>query len=111
MRMHVTMHHYRKADLGQFLITLLLGLPALFAFFAAVGLAYGSPYSASGLWFFYRVSRNLGYVGIAVAASLTSLAILRRTVSEPIAGLMALTTVTAIALLWCAVCTFPSSLW
>jgi hypothetical protein len=50
--MHVTMHHHRKTDLGQFLITLLLGLPALFAFVAAVGLAYGSPYSASGLWFF-----------------------------------------------------------
>ena len=111
MRMHMTMHHYRKTDLGQFLTTLLLGLPALFAFFAAVGLAYGSPHSASGLWSLYLVSRNLGYVGIVVAASLSSLAILRRTVSEPIAGLMALTTVTAIVLLWCAVCTLPSSLW
>lgn len=111
MRMHTTIEHHRKADLGQFLITLLLALPALFAFFAAVGLAYGSPYSASGLWFFYLVSRNFAYIGIAVAASITGFAIFRRTVSEPIAGLMALATVTAIVLLWCAVRTFPSSLW
>jgi hypothetical protein len=111
MRMHATMQHDRRADLGQFLITLLLGLPALFAFFGAVSLAYGSPYSASGLWFFYLVSRKLGYIGVAVAASLTGLAIFRRTVSDAVASLMALATVTAMVLLWCAARTFPSSLW
>ena len=66
MRMHATIQHHRKADLGQFLITVVLGLPALFAFCAAAGLAYGSPHSPSGLWFFYLVSRNFGYAGIAV---------------------------------------------
>lgn len=111
MRMHATIPDHRKADLGQFLITAALGLPALFAFCAAVGLAYGSPHSASGLWFFYLLSRNLGYAGIVVAASITGLAIFRRSVSEVIARLMALATVTAIALLWCAVRTFPSNLW
>jgi predicted permease len=111
MRMHATIRHHRKAELGQFLITVVLSLPALFAFCAAAGLAYGSPHSASGLWFFYLVSRNFGYAGIAVAASITGLAIFRRTVAQPIAGLMALATVTAIVLLWCAVRTFPSNLW
>lgn len=111
MRMHATIGQHRKADLGQFLVILLLGLPTLFALFAAASLAYGSPYSASGLWFFYLVSRNFGYIGIVVAASLTGIAIFRRTVSEPVAGLMALATLTAIVLLWCAVRTFPSSLW
>jgi predicted permease len=111
MRMHATIRKRRKAELGQLLVILLLGLPALFALFAAVSLAYGSPYSASGLWFFYLVSRNFGYIGIAVAASLTGVAIFRRTVSESVAGLMALATFTAIILLWCAVRTFPSSLW
>lgn len=111
MRIHATIGDHRTADLGQFLVILLLGLPALFAFFAALGLAYGSPYSASGLWFFYLVSRNFGYIGIAVAASITGFAIFRRAVSEPVAGLMALATVTAIVLLWCAIRTFPSNLW
>ncbi|MFZ3329484.1 MAG: hypothetical protein WA197_02540 [Candidatus Acidiferrales bacterium] len=111
MRMHATIGQHRKAELGQFLVILLLGLPALFALFAAVGLAYGSPYSVSGLWFFYLVSQNLGYIGIVVAASIIGFAIFRRTVSEQVAGLMALATLTAIILLWCAVRTFPSSLW
>ncbi|MGA9890644.1 MAG: hypothetical protein WBQ31_24305 [Candidatus Acidiferrales bacterium] len=111
MRMHATMQHHRKAELGQFLMTLVLALPALFAFFAAVDLRYGSPYSASGLWFFYLVSRNLGYVGIAIAGSITVVAIFRRTVSETVAGLMVSSTVTAIILLWCAVRAFPSTLW
>ncbi|MGA7622319.1 MAG: hypothetical protein WB630_09830 [Candidatus Acidiferrales bacterium] len=111
MRMQTTTQQDRRVDLGQFLLTLLLGLPALFAFLAASGLEFGSPYSASGLWFLYLVSRNLGYIGIAVAASITGVAIFRRTVTESIAGLMALATITAIVLLWCAVRTFPSSLW
>lgn len=111
MRMQATMQHHRNAELGQFLITLVLALPALFAFFAAVDLAYGSPYSASGLWFFYLMSRNLGYIGIALAGSITVVAIFRRTVSETVAGLMVWSTVTAIILLWCGVRTFPSSLW
>lgn len=106
-----TMLDDRKEDLGQFLITLLLGLPALFAFIGSVGLAHGSPYSASGLWFFCLVSRILGYIGIAVAAIFTSFAIFRRTVSEAVACLMALSTAAAIALLWCAARTFPSSMW
>jgi hypothetical protein len=111
MRMQTTTQHDRRSELGQFLLTLLLGLPALFAFFAAAGLEYGSPYSASGLWFFYLVSRNLGYIGIAVAAGITGVAIFRRTVTESVAGLMAVVTITAVVLLWCAVRTFPSSLW
>jgi len=111
MRMHTTIQHDRRSEQGQFLLTLLLGLPALLAFFAASGLAYGSPYSPSGLWFFYLVSRNFGFIGIAASASVTGVAIFRRTVTESVAGLMALATVTAIVLLWGAVRTFPSNLW
>jgi len=109
--MHATMQYDRKADVGQFLLTLLLGLSALFAFFAAVDLAYASPYSASGLWFFYLVSRNLGYIGIAVAASLTGVAIFRRTISDAVESLMVFSIITAVVLLWWAARIFPSSPW
>ena len=110
MRTHTAIVHHQKADLGLFLMILVLGLPALFAFLAAAGLAQGAPYFRSGLWFFYLVSRNLGFIGAIVAAIMTGRAMLRRTVSDAVLGLMAASIVTAVVLLWCAVHTLPD-LW
>ncbi len=110
MRTHAAIEHHPKADLGWFLTTLLLGLPALFAFLGAAGLAGGAPYFKSGLWFFYLVSRNLGFIGVIVAAVMTVRALFQRTVSDAVAGLMVASIVTAIFLLWCAARTLPG-LW
>lgn len=110
MRTHAAIVHHHKADLESFLIILVLGLPALFAFLGAAGLAHDAPYLRSGLWFFYLVSRNLGFIGVIVAAVMTGRAMFQRTVSDAVLGLMAASIVTAIALLWSAVHTLPN-LW
>ncbi len=110
MRTHAAIEHPQKADLGWFLTTLLLGLPALFAFLGAAGLAGGAPYFKSGLWFFFLVSRNLGFICVIVAAVMTVRALFQRTVSDVVAGLMAASIVTAIFLLWWAARTLPD-LW
>jgi hypothetical protein len=113
MRTHAAIEHHQKTDLGLFLTVLLLGLPALFAFLGAAGLAQGAPYFKSGLWFFYLVSRNfgfLGFLGVIVAAVMTVRALFQRTVSDVVFGLMAASIVTAIVLLWCAARTLPD-LW
>lgn len=110
MRTHAAIEHYQNTDLGLFLITLLLGLPALFAFLGAAGLAQGAPYFKSGLWFFYLVSRNFGFLGVIVAAGITVRAMFQRTVSDAVAGLMVVWVITAIFLLWCAARTLPD-LW
>jgi len=110
MRTHAAIEHHEKTDLGLFLTVLLLGLPALFAFLGAAGLAHGAPYFKSGLWFFYLVSRNLGFIGVIVAAVMTGRAMFQRTVSDVVFGLTAASIVTAIVLLWCTVRTLPD-LW
>jgi hypothetical protein len=110
MRTHAAIEHHQKADLGLFLTILLLGLPALFAFLGAAGLAQNAPYFKSGLWFFYLVSRNFGFLGVIVAAGITIRAMFQRTVSDAVAGLMAASVITAIFLLWCAARTLPD-LW
>jgi hypothetical protein len=110
MRTHVAIEHNQKADLEMFLIILVLELPALFAFLGAAGLAHGAPYFHSGLWFFYLVSRNLGLIGVVVAAVMTGRAMFQRAVSDAVLGLTAASTVTAIVLLWYAARTLPN-LW
>jgi hypothetical protein len=110
MRTHAALEHHQRPDLGMFLIILMLGLPALFAFLGAAGLAQGAPYFKSGLWFFYLVSRNFGFLGVIVAAVMTVRALFQRTVSDAVAGLMAAWIITAIVLLWCAARTLPD-LW
>jgi hypothetical protein len=110
MRTHVAIEHHQKADLGLFLIILVLGMPALFAFLGAAGLAHGAPYFRSGLWFFYLVSRNLGMIGVVVAAVMTGRAMFQRAVSDAVLGLMAASIITATVLLWCAARTLPD-LW
>jgi hypothetical protein len=110
MRTHAAIEHHHNADLGLFLTILLLGLPAVFAFLGAAGLAQGAPYFESGLWFFYLVSRDFGFLGVIVAAGITVRAMLERTVSDAVAGLMVVSVITAIFLLWCAARTLPD-LW
>jgi hypothetical protein len=110
MRTHAAIEHHEKADLGLFVTILLLGLPALFAFLGAAGLAQGAPYFKSGLWFFYLVSRNFGFLGVIVAAGITVRAMFQRTVTDAVAGLMTASVITAIVLLWCAARTLPD-LW
>lgn len=107
MRAHAAIEHHDKADLGLLPTVLLLGLPALFAYLGAAGLAQNAPYFKSGLWFFYLVSRNFGFLGVIVAAGITVRAMFQRTVSDVVFGLMAASIVTAIVLLWCAVHTLP----
>ena len=111
MRVHAAIEHHQNPDLGLFLVILLLGLPALFAFLGSVGLASGAPYFRSGLWFFYLVSRDLGLVGVVVAVGITVRAMFQRTASDPVvAGLMAASIITSIMLLWWAARTLPD-LW
>jgi len=110
MRTHTAIEHHQKTGIGLFGMILLLGLPALFAFLGAAGLAHGAPYFSSGMWFFYLVSRNLGFIGVIVAACITGRAMYRRSVSDAVAGAMAASVFAAIVLLWCATRLLPD-LW
>jgi hypothetical protein len=110
MRVHAAIEHHQKPDLGLFLVILLLGLPALFALLGSAGLASGAPYFRSGLWFFYLVSRDLGLIGVVVAAGIAVRAMFQRTASDAVAGLMAASIITSIMLLWWAARTLPD-LW
>jgi len=110
MRSHAAIEHHQRADLGLVAMSMLLALPALFAFLGSAGLAHGAPYFNSGMWFFYLVSRNLGMIGVVVAAWMTGRAIYIRTVSDAVAALMAGSIITAVVLLLCAARTLPD-LW
>ena len=107
MRTHTAINQHPKNGAGQLLVTLFFALPALFAFLCSIRL---SQYFSSGPWFFYEASRNLGYIGIAIATSITAVATIRRTVSGTVAVLMVSTTLAAIVLFWCAARVFESSL-
>jgi len=84
---------------GRLFVIVLLAIPSLFAFLAAI---HSSQYPASGLWFFYAVSRNVGYLGIAIATGLTWVAFRHRSVSATVGALMVSSTMAAIILSWYA---------
>jgi hypothetical protein len=78
---------------------MVLAIPSLLALLAAL---HSSQYPASGLWFFYEVSRNVGFLGIAVAAGLTWVTFRQRSVSARVGTLMVSSTMAAIILWWYA---------
>jgi len=88
MRTHAVIEQHGTDGGSQLLVVLFSALPALFALLCAIRLSYDSQYSgsgpsllnsgpwllSSGLWFFYEASRTLGYMGIAVAVTITAVA-------------------------------------
>lgn len=66
------------------------------------------PRFSSGIWFFYEASRDLAYLGIAVAAVFTAIAAVQQTIPKKVAVLMAWSTLAAIALLWHALHGYPN---
>jgi hypothetical protein len=87
---------------GGFVIsTLLLCLPSLFAVFSSMQIATGGM-GSSALWFIYQVSEYVGIVGIIVGAVLTIIKATDGTISKLYVGLMGVSVVLSVFLLWYA---------
>jgi type III secretory pathway component EscS len=87
---------------GGFVIsTLLLCLPSLFAVFSSMQIATGGM-GSSALWFIYQVSEYIGIVGIIVGAVLTIIKATDGTISKFYVGLMGVSVVLSVFLLWYA---------
>jgi type III secretory pathway component EscS len=87
---------------GGFVIsTLLLCLPSLFAVFSSMAIATGGM-GSSALWFIYQVSEYVGIVGIIVGAVLTIIKATDDTISRFYVGLMGVSVVLSVFLLWYA---------
>jgi hypothetical protein len=87
---------------GGFVIsTLLLCLPSLFAVFSSMQIATGGM-GSSALWFIYQVSEYVGIVGIIVGAVLTIIKATDGTISKLYFGLMGVSVVLSVFLLWYA---------
>jgi hypothetical protein len=99
MRTATAIPESRNDNVKQLLATLFLATPALIAFLCAMELARGPRHFISGLWFFYEASRDLGFVGIAIAATISVAALVRRTASAVVTILMLSATAAAIAML------------
>jgi type III secretory pathway component EscS len=102
------LHHGAGGGTREFLATVLLATPSFFALGFAVALSRAEQYPLSALWFVYEVSRNVGFLGVAVGTIITFVAAMRRRIPESTLGLMASAVVTAIILLWCAARILPS---
>jgi len=81
--------------------TLLLCLPSLFAVFSSLQVAAGGV-GTSALWFIFQVSEYVGIVGIIVAAVLTIIKATDGTISRFYVGLMGMSVMLSIFLLWYA---------
>lgn len=98
------MHELAKRDLeakpdggGELLLAIiLLVTPSVFGFLAC--LVAKNSYPGSGLWFFYEVSRMVGYLGVALGACLGAIALHRRLVT-PVMAIAMLSIVTAAAMM------------
>src|SRR5271156_14331 len=87
---------------GGFVIaTLLLCLPSLFAVFSSLQVAAGGV-GTSALWFIFQVSEYVGIVGIIVAAVLTIIKATDGTISRFYVGLMGMSVMLSVFLLWYA---------
>lgn len=89
-----------QPGIAQALVVLVLVMPSLFAFLASLG--FDSSWATTpGLWFFYKVSLNIGYGAILVALGLTALAVYGRE-SARSTLVMAALNVAGIVLTWYA---------
>lgn len=73
------LHHLEGNRGGRLFVMVGLSIPSFFALLAAA--FHSSGHSAPGLWFFYEVPRNVGYLGIALATGLTWVTFRHRSVS------------------------------
>jgi hypothetical protein len=106
--MRAILHHRPGSETREFLVTVLLMMPSIFALGFSLTLSRTEHYPLSALWFVYEVSRNVGYIGIAAGTIVTVAAAMRRTISEATLVLMSSAVVTAIILLWCAARILPA---
>ncbi len=92
----------RAGGFGAFGVTVLLCLPAAFAAVSSAVTSRGGV-GTSGVWFMYQVSQYVGALGIVVAAALTVIKASDGKSSRIAVGLMGLSVVFAVFLLWYAV--------
>ena len=97
-----TTRHSRKDGLGLLLVSFFLALPSLCAFCSSWVILHGTKFPLSSVWFLYEISRNVGYVAVAVGTSLTVIVAIRHTVSETFVFLMGISVAGATFLLWYA---------
>ena len=93
--------HGVESGIAQVFVVLGLVTPSLFAFLVSLTF-HGPSAPAPGLWFFYKVSLNIGYGAIPVAVGLTALAIYGRETSAWSTVVMAAVCVAGIVLTWSA---------
>jgi hypothetical protein len=100
--MDATTQERRMGGPGTFAITLLLIAPSVLALLASSALAHGVRFSASALWFIYKISLYAGCVGVSAAAVLTVIQGTRRQVSSLFVWLMGFSVAAGILSLWYA---------
>ncbi|MGA3293094.1 MAG: hypothetical protein ABSE45_03820 [Candidatus Acidiferrales bacterium] len=86
---------------GTLALALLFIAPSALALFASFALAHEA-FPASALWFVYEVSFYAGCVGVGITAILAIVEAIRRQIPPLFPGLMALSVVVGIFLLWWA---------
>ena len=99
-----------RKENGEWLIlnTVILALPALFAFCASFWLSRIGWGSKSALWFLYEASRYVAYVGIAVSAGVAVVCAIYHTASHKNIAMAGLSVCASIFLLWGAERVFVS---
>lgn len=91
-----------KGGVGLFLVSLVLGLPSLLAFYSSWLISRGGSHPLSAVWFLYEISLNIGFIAAAVAAGLTVIVATRRTISVTFICLMGMSVAGSIFMLWYA---------